>query len=110
LGLATLREIVFAEVNLEQLQAEFGVEEKTAKMTGTLKNFRRNYDSEHSSGSYGNPIGDAHHNPVLDTRVYEVQFPDGRTEEVAANVIAQALYSQCDPDGNELVLLDSIFD
>jgi hypothetical protein len=28
------------------------------------------------------------------SRVYEVLFPDGRTEEVAANVIAQALYSQ----------------
>ena len=42
--------------------------------------------------------------------MYEVQFPDGRTEEVAANVIAQALYSQCDPDGNEFVLLDSIVD
>jgi hypothetical protein len=42
--------------------------------------------------------------------VYEVQFPDGRTEKVAVNVIAQALYSQCDPDGNELVLLDSIID
>jgi hypothetical protein len=60
--------------------------------------------------SDGNPIGVAHCNPVLDTQVYEVQFPDGRTEEVAANVIAQALYSQCDPDGNEFVLLDSIVD
>jgi hypothetical protein len=60
--------------------------------------------------SDGNPIGVAHRNPVLDTWVYEVQFPDGRTEEVAANVIAQALYSQCDPDGNEFVLLDSIVD
>jgi hypothetical protein len=39
--------------------------------------------------------------------VYEVQFPDGRTKEVAANVIAQVLYSQCDPNGNEFVLLDS---
>jgi hypothetical protein len=65
---------------------------------------RRKRDSD------GNPIGVAHRNPVLDTRVYEVQFPDGRTEEVAANVIAQALYSQCDPDGNEFVLLDSIVD
>jgi hypothetical protein len=42
--------------------------------------------------------------------VYEVLFPDGRTEEVAANVIDQALYSQCDPDDKEFVLLDSIVD
>jgi hypothetical protein len=51
LGFATLREVVFEEVNLEQLQVEFRVEEKTPKMTGTLKNFRRNYDSEPISGS-----------------------------------------------------------
>jgi hypothetical protein len=48
---ATLREVVFEEVNLEQLQVEFRVEEETPKMTGTLKNFRQNYDSEPSSGS-----------------------------------------------------------
>jgi hypothetical protein len=60
--------------------------------------------------SEGNSIGVAHCIPVLDTRVYEVLFPDGRTEEVAANVIAQALYSQCDPDGNEFILLDLIVD
>jgi hypothetical protein len=51
LGFATLREVVLEEVNLEQLQVEFRVEEKTPKMTGTSKNFRRNYDSEPSSGS-----------------------------------------------------------
>jgi hypothetical protein len=51
LGFATLREVVFEEVNLEQLQVEFPVEEKTPKMTGTSKNFRQNYDSEPSSGS-----------------------------------------------------------
>jgi hypothetical protein len=47
----TLREVVLEEVNLEQLQVEFRVEEKTPKMTGTSKNIRRNYDSEPSSGS-----------------------------------------------------------
>jgi hypothetical protein len=51
LGFATLRDIVFVEVNLEQLQLEFQVEEKTPKMTGTSKNFRRNFGSEPSSGS-----------------------------------------------------------
>ena len=31
---------------------------------------------------------------ALDTRVYEVRFPDGRTEELAANVIAEAVYAE----------------
>jgi hypothetical protein len=52
LGFATLGEVVFDGVNLEKLQVEVRVEEKTPKMTGTSKNFRRNYDSEPSSGSY----------------------------------------------------------
>jgi hypothetical protein len=51
LGFATLREVVFEEVNLEQLQVEFRVEEKTPKMTGTWKNFQQNYVLEPSSGS-----------------------------------------------------------
>jgi hypothetical protein len=37
LGFATLRVVVFEEVNLEQLQVEFRVEEKTPKMTGTSR-------------------------------------------------------------------------
>eukprot|EP00956_Cyclotella_meneghiniana_P018312 scaffold30420_cov55-Cyclotella_meneghiniana.AAC.1 len=65
---------------------------------------RRKRDSD------GRPIGVANKNPALDTRLYEVCFPDGRTEALAANVIAESLYSQCDPDGNEFVLLDSILD
>eukprot|EP00804_Cyclotella_cryptica_P012752 CCRYP_019201-RA/>CCRYP_019201-RA protein AED:0.73 eAED:1.00 QI:0/-1/0/1/-1/1/1/0/78 len=35
---------------------------------------------------------------------------DGRTEELAANVIAEAVYAQCDADGNQYVLLDAIVD
>eukprot|EP00804_Cyclotella_cryptica_P013817 CCRYP_019427-RA/>CCRYP_019427-RA protein AED:0.38 eAED:0.39 QI:0/0/0/1/0/0/3/0/267 len=48
--------------------------------------------------------------PCADTRIYEVRFPDGRTEELAANVIAEAVYAQCDADGNQYVLLDAIVD
>ena len=56
----------------------------------------------------GNPMGRENKNPILDTRLYEVEFPDGRTEELAANAIALAMYAQCDIDGNEYTLLDSI--
>ncbi len=56
----------------------------------------------------GKVVGTTHHNPALDSRVYEVQFPDGRTEELAANVIAEAAYSQCDANRNQHILLDVI--
>jgi hypothetical protein len=55
-------------------------------------------------------MGLAHRNPALHTHVYEVCFPDGRTEELAVNIIAEALYAQCDTDGNQYVVLDTIVD
>ena len=58
----------------------------------------------------GQVVGSAHPNPALDSRVYEVRFPDRRTEELAANFIAEAVYAQCDADGNQYVLLDAIVD
>jgi len=58
----------------------------------------------------GNPIGQYHPNPILDTTVHEVEFPDGTIQEYAANVLADALYSQVDPDGNRWLLLKEIID
>lgn len=46
----------------------------------------------------GSPIGLANQNPFLDTRQYEVQFPDGSTEAFNANTIAENLYSQVDEE------------
>jgi hypothetical protein len=56
----------------------------------------------------GNPIWHANDNPILDTRSYIVDFDDGNQTELAANVIAESLYLQCDPDGNQYVLLEEI--
>jgi hypothetical protein len=45
----------------------------------------------------GNPVGHANDNPILDTRSYIVNFDDGDQTELTANMIAESLYSQCDP-------------
>jgi len=58
----------------------------------------------------GNPVGLANSNPILDTRVYIIDFDDGDQTELTANLIAESLFSQCDPDGNQYVLLDEIVD
>ena len=60
--------------------------------------------------SNGNPLGTANNNPIIDNRQYIVEFSDGDEANLAANVIATNMYSQCDPDGNQYVLLDSIID
>ena len=58
----------------------------------------------------GNLQGRADLNPILDTRTSEVEFPDGRTAEFSANAIAEHMFAQCDPEGNQYLLLDSIID
>ena len=60
--------------------------------------------------SDGNPLGTAHETSILDTRQYIVEFNDGDEAELSANVIANNMYSQCDPDGNQYFLLDSLID
>ena len=50
----------------------------------------------------GNPIGKANANPLLDTRLYKVEFPDRDVREYAANVIAD--------EGQHHLLLESLVD
>jgi hypothetical protein len=58
----------------------------------------------------GNPIGHANGNPILDTRSYIVNLDDGKQTELTANMITESLYSQCDPNSNQYVLLEEIVD
>jgi hypothetical protein len=58
----------------------------------------------------GNPVGRSNHNPLLDTRVYEVAFPDGSTDEYAANIIAENMYSQVDEEGRQFNIIDELVD
>ena len=58
----------------------------------------------------GNPVGLANSNLILDTCSYIVDFDDGNKTKITANLIAEPLYSQCDPDGNQYVQLDEIVD
>jgi hypothetical protein len=45
-----------------------------------------------------NLMGKRNTNPILYTRKYDVQFPDGSIGIFAANIIAKNLYSQVDPE------------
>ena len=65
---------------------------------------RRKWDSE------GNPVGKSHPNPTLDTRSYILEFDNNDQTELTANLIAKSMYAQCDPDGNQYLLLADIVD
>ena len=58
----------------------------------------------------GNPLGRRNANPILDTREYEVEFPDGATDVFTANLIAENLYSQVDDEGNSYSIMSEIID
>jgi hypothetical protein len=58
----------------------------------------------------GTPVGVVHSNPILDTREYEVPFPDRSTDCSAENMIAESLYSQVDAEGREFILMKEIVD
>ena len=46
----------------------------------------------------------------MDTCVYNIDFDDGDMTKLTANIIAQAMYAQCDPDRNQYMLLDQLVD
>ena len=49
-------------------------------------------------------------NPMLDTRVYEVEYLYGHKAPLAANTISENIFSQVDEEGNKFVLFDDIVD
>ena len=58
----------------------------------------------------GQPNGKADRNPILDTRVHNLEFSDGENAELGANIIAECMYAQCDIEGNQYRLMDHIVD
>jgi hypothetical protein len=72
-------------------------------MLGTVKNWKRD--------SKGNPVGRSNMNPLLDTREYEVEFPDGSIDILTVNAITESsLYSQVDKEGRSYSVLSEIVD
>ena len=86
-------------INMEvALDREGEKHQKIARVTKRLKDI------------HGNPIGTANDNPVLDNRIYEVEYADGYKEALAANLIAQNMFAQVDEEGHRHVLFEAIID
>ena len=58
----------------------------------------------------GDQIGTFDPNPLLNSILYDVEFPDGEIKQYSANIIAENMYSQVDTQGHSTSLLDSIID
>ena len=66
------------------------------------KVIRRSIDSD------GFVLGEFDENPILNSLVYDVEFPDGVVKQYAANVIAENVLSQVDTSGFHTQALDCI--
>ena len=56
----------------------------------------------------GDLFGKANDNPILDTRSYNIEFPDGQVRAYTANVIAEHMVAQCDLNGNQFRLMEAL--
>jgi hypothetical protein len=61
-------------------------------------------------GNDGKPLGTSHTNPLIDTSEYLIEMSDGSTDQYAANVIAENLFSQVDSEGRRFLVLSEITD
>ena len=73
-----------------------GDRNEIAKVMGQKRN---------SNGLY---IGQPHRNPILDSRVFTVSFPDGDEMDIAYNTLTEHLFSQVDEEGNQYRLFKAI--
>ena len=89
-----------ADTHDQYVGAEVNLPVGNCMMNGKVRGRKRLSD--------GSMAGKAHANPILDTRTYEVAFPDGQTAELAANVIAQNMYAMCDIEDNQHLSLSGI--
>ena len=54
------------------------------------------------------PVGEANDNPLLDTRLYEVEMATGEIEIYTANQLTEYLYDQVDDYGRSSTLFEGI--
>jgi hypothetical protein len=93
---------VTPEMGDNYLNAEISVPQGGTLAKGHVTSRKRDKDS--------NPIGLANANPILDTHEYTFTFNNGDEAILNANLIAEAMYVQCDLNRNQYVFLDSIID
>ena len=73
------------------------------EVQGTVKRRKRECDTVLLLGS-------ANNNPLLDTRVYKVEMPDGTHADYHANNSIENIYNSVDDNGRAELFLDDIID
>jgi hypothetical protein len=84
------------------IRAQVILTHKGGDMTSTVVGWKRDAN--------GNLVGQKHKIPVLDSRVYNVEFLDGERQEISNYLLAEHLLSQVDKEGNQYQIFKEIVD
>ena len=92
-----------AELNDKWINASVPLPYNGEIVHGTVKRRKREGDS-------GLLVGKANTNPTLDTRVYEVEMPDGTYADYHANNLLENILNMVDDNGHTELIIDEILD
>ena len=82
----------------DQVELPIGDKMQTGKVMGLKQ------------GLYGEAKGAANTNPIIDTRTYDIEFPNGEITKYSANFIAENMFAQCDMRAKQFVLMAAFVD
>ena len=60
--------------------------------------------------SQGRCTGTYDDNPIHNSIIYDVEFPDGEVKEYAANILAENMLTQVDMERHNMLLMEQIVD
>jgi hypothetical protein len=84
------------------INAEIFLQQGDKLQRGKVK--RRSIDDNgRTTGTYSD-------NPIMNSIVYEVEFPDGELKEYATNILAENMLSQVGHEGRNIMLMIDIID
>ena len=90
-----------AELNDNLIGAEVNIPTEDGPMLEKIKKRKRDHETNLL-------IGLAHPNPILDTRIYEVDFGDGTYVDYSANVLIENIMNSADDNGQTAIFIDEI--
>lgn len=90
-----------AEFTDSLIGADVTLPSADGQVRGKVKRRKIDQESNMLLGTYNS-------NPVLDTRIYEVELPDGTYNDYSANVLIENIMANVDDNGQTSLLLDDI--
>ncbi len=90
-----------AELQDNLVGAEVNIPTEDGNILGKVKKRKRDHETNML-------IGTSNRNPLMDTRLYEVELPDGTYTDYSANVLIENIMNSADDNGQTPMFIDEI--